>query len=1107
MQPIDNYRLLLEKLDDFIRKYYVNQLIRGTLYATGLILLLFLGINLLEYFYYFGTGVRKFMFYSFLGVSAVSLIQWVILPLIHYFRLGKLISHEQAAQIIGNHFSNVKDKLLNVLQLKNQADSAANQQELILASINQKSDEIKLVPFQSAINLSQNRRYLRYALPPLLLLLILLFAAPSIIRDGAFRLIHNNQVFEQPAPFSFTIDNKDLKAVQFSDFTLKVKVDGAILPNEVFIDIDNYQYRLNKEDNNNFTYKFSNVQKDIPFKLFSGKVNSKEYTLDVLQKPNIVSFNVNLHYPGYIGRTDEGLSNVGDLVVPAGTNIDWEFNAQYTDHIYVQFAGQPLQEIKRTGDEYFNFKKRAGNSEPYKLYVSNAQLPNADSVGYTLTVIPDLYPTINVEKFEDSTTHKVLFFVGDASDDYGLRNLSFNYSIRHEDGSKADQVSKPLSKPDSKQIQYNYTWDLNDLQLKPGDEVSYFFEVFDNDGVNGSKSARTNLMTYNMPTEAQFEQMAAQNNDDIKKQLKDALKESKKIQDEMQKMRDKLLQQKDVDWQTKKELEKLVNRQKELQKQMEQAKDKFQENLNNQDQFSKTDESIQKKQEQVQKLMEEMMTDEQKKLMEQIQDMMQQLEKENTLDMMKDFQYNDEKLEKELDRMLELFKQLEVENEAQKQADKLEELSKQQDELSKQTEKNEKPQDELQKKQDEISKEFDKVQEKMDEIDKKNKELEHPMDLNKNEELQKDIDKDMKDSKEGLEKKQNNKASKSQKQAAKKMEDMAQEMKNSMQGGAMEQMEEDMKAMRQLLENLVNLSFDQEALMGEFNKTSETVPRYVKLVQQQYKLKDDFGLIQDSLQALSKRNFQLESFITDKVTEIKAGMRDALTELEDRKKPTALNFQQRTMKSVNDLALMLSEAMQQMQQQMSSMMPGNQSCKKPGGKGAGGGVPKDKISQGQQELNDQMKQMQDQLKKGKGMSKEFAQMAAKQAALRNALREKQKELQQKGQGNKELDGIQDLMDKVETELVNKQLSNDALKRVQDIETRLLESERAEREREFDNKRKAQTARDYERKMPPSLQEYIKKRESEIEMFKTVSPSLKPYYKQLVEEYFKTLKAR
>ena len=106
----DNYQLLIEKLDQFIRKYYVNQLIRGSLYSLALMLVLFLGLNFLEYHYYFESGVRTGLFWSFVGVSAVALTGWVLIPLMHYFQLGKIISHEQAASIIGDHFTNVKDK-------------------------------------------------------------------------------------------------------------------------------------------------------------------------------------------------------------------------------------------------------------------------------------------------------------------------------------------------------------------------------------------------------------------------------------------------------------------------------------------------------------------------------------------------------------------------------------------------------------------------------------------------------------------------------------------------------------------------------------------------------------------------------------------------------------------------------------------------------------------------------------------------------------------------------------------------------------------------------------------------------------------------------------
>ena len=95
-------------------------------------------------------------------------------------------------------------------------------------------------------------------------------------------------------------------------------------------------------------------------------------------------------------------------------------------------------------------------------------------------------------------------------------------------------------------------------------------------------------------------------------------------------------------------------------------------------------------------------------------------------------------------------------------------------------------------------------------------------------------------------------------------------------------------------------------------------------------------------------------------------------------------------------------------------------------------------------------------------------MAAKQAALRNAVRELQKQKQEQGKGDKLLDEIQDGMNKIETDLVNKRLTNEMLKRQQEILTRLLEHEKAEREREQDEQRQATAAKQQPAKMPPAL---------------------------------------
>ncbi|MFN0212629.1 MAG: DUF4175 family protein [Saprospiraceae bacterium] len=1121
----DNYALLIEKLDGFIRKFYINQLLRGALYTVGAVLGLFILLNLAEYYFYFGTGVRTGLLWGFLALSATALWRWVGLPLIHYFHLGQVISHEKAASIIGEHFTNVKDKLLNILQLKQQSNNAIYA-ELINASINQKSEEIKIVPFQAAIDLGKNRKYLRYALPPVMLLLFLILGAPNILREGTMRLWNSNTRFEKPAPFKFLINPDSLRAVQFSDFELNVKVEGAVLPNDVFISLGNVQYRLEKNAANQFSYKFTNVQKDTEFKLFSAGVESREYTLNVLRKPNILSFSTKLNFPAYIGRATEELSNVGDLVVPQGTNIGWVFNVQNTDNLQLRFGANTDEEAKRFDDELFQFQRRALKDEVYKIVLSNAILQGADSVAYTITVIPDLHPQISVEEFKDSTNLRLAFFAGDVSDDYGIQNLTFNYQVKKANGGQLPMNTSKVGNPKGKQSQYDFSWDISNLNLEPGDEVQYYFEVFDNDGVNGSKSARTGLMSYKMPTLDEFRQQQANNSEEIKKDLEKAVKESLKIQEDLKKLREKVLQKKELDWQTRKEMEKLMARQKQLQEQMEQAKETFEQNKQQQKEFNQQNQELQEKQEKLEKLFEETMNDEMKKLLEDIQKLLEEQDKDQMLEKMEDMQMSSEELNKELERLEELYKQLEVEQLLDQQIEQLEELAKEQEALAKETEEEKKSTEELEKEQQSLNEKLEELDKKMEELLKKNEELKRPEKIENNKQEMNDAKQEQKEAKENINSKQNKKAGKKQKSAANKMKEMANKMKQGKESGEMEQMEEDLKTIRQLLENLVGLSFAQEQNKKDVETTTPNTPRYVELAQQQFKIKDDFKLVEDSLQALATRQFQLEGIITEKVTEIKSNLKNSLEELEERRTNTASEYQHRTMKGLNDLALLLAEAMQQMQESMASSMPGSQSCDKPGkgkgqgkGKGKGQGEPKDKMSKGQEDINKIMKDLKERLEKegkekggqkpgggGGGMnpgnSKEFAQLAAKQAALRDALRKLQKEKQEQGKGDKALDDIMDEMNKIEIDLVNKKLNNDMLKRQEQILTRLLEHEKAEREREQDEQREAEVARQQQPKMPPALEEYLKKRRAEVEQFRTVSPALKPYYKQLVEEYLK-----
>lgn len=138
MGQTGNYHLLIQKLDAFTRRYYLNKMIKGSLITVGAVLAVFLTYNLLEHQFYFSSGTRLFLLLSFIGMTLASLGYLVLWPAAQYYRLGKVISHEQAATIIGNHFGHIQDKLLNVLQLKRQADQVQGNTELLFAGIEQK---------------------------------------------------------------------------------------------------------------------------------------------------------------------------------------------------------------------------------------------------------------------------------------------------------------------------------------------------------------------------------------------------------------------------------------------------------------------------------------------------------------------------------------------------------------------------------------------------------------------------------------------------------------------------------------------------------------------------------------------------------------------------------------------------------------------------------------------------------------------------------------------------------------------------------------------------------------------------------------------------------
>lgn len=1120
--------LLIEKLDAFIRKFYKDRLIRGVIYTVGLLVLLFLIIAALEYFNEFGTGVRTALFWSFILATAGVLWSFVIQPITKWLRLGQTISHQQAAEVIGTHFTEVKDKLLNTLQLRDKAQDIPSQSEWIEASISQRSAELSAVPFTQAIDLSKNRRYLKYALPPILLFLVILFAAPSLISESTKRLVEHNVETIPVAPFSFGILNDELLSPEQEDFVLELEMSGDAVPDQVSIVVEGQTVPMVKKDNIHYEHRFRNVQGDQEFHFTANGFNSQAFTLNTLPNPMLLNFSMALDFPAYLGMGNQTLNNTGDVTIPAGTRITWNASTRSADELTLAFQDTTLA-LKPVANDRFEHTQRFMSGVSYSIAARNEFMDSKNPLGYRIDVVPDLHPSITAEQEPDTTRPKVLYFQGSIEDDHGFRNLKFHY--RYTEGGDTLREDERVGSVDinfdrsSNSQRFYHVWNMYELSISPGDKLEYWFEVWDNDGVNGSKSARTRVQSYNAPSREELSDLQDERAEAMKSNLEQGIKEAQELQKELDKLRRELIEKKETDWQDKQKLQDILDKQQKLEQRIDQMSNDLQNSQEQMRESRQLDERLLEKQQQLQQLFNDVMSEEMKKLYQDIQEMMEKLDKDKLQEQLEEMEMDQESIEKELDRSLEMFKQLEVEEKALDIAEQLDQLSDEQEKLAEETKEGKTPQEELQEKQEELNEKFDKLKEEMQELEEKNEALEDPFDLPNMEEEQEAVDKEQEESSEQLEKEKNDKASESQQNASDQMEQMAGAMQNAMDQESAEQQQENMDDLRQLLENIVQLSFDQEGVIDNMKTLVRKDPRYGEVGLEQRNIRDDARMIEDSLLALSKRVPQLESIVNREMTAINNNMDRAIEEISEarvnvRRKAVATEKQQRAMTSLNNLALLLDEALQQMMQQMAQSQPGSGSCSKPGGNGKGKPSNSKKMKAMQKQLQKQLEKMRDSMKGKKpggkekgdspgmgmpgGMSQSLAEMAAKQAALRKEMQKLSEEMNKDGSGAG--NGLKELAKELkeqEKDIVNKRIDQKTINRQKDIMTRLLEHEKAEREREFDNKRKSKEGQQNLGEDPVRFFEYQQRKEREAELLRTVPPALKPYYKDRVNKYFGT----
>ena len=1162
------YDSFLKKLDAFIRKFYLDKALRGFLLLVCFLLLLFALFSLLEYLSFFSTPVRSGMFWTFTGLACVGFVFLVLLPLLRAFGLLRRMSYREAARYLSSRYPELDDKLYNVLDLEESRTGDADVPEALLdAAIEQVSSRFVSYRFEKIVRLKANRPYL-YVLLSLVLLFVLVGIWNPRLWQSSERIVHYERAFARDFPFSIRIADSVLNVPYEEDFTLDILAEGSALPSEASLVFDGRVVACKKVEPGRFTYVFRKVQRDIPFRIVTGKYQSGEFLLKVDYKPLLSSMRVVLHYPPYTGLEPEAVENTLDLEVPHGTRLEWNLLFEHARDLEVfelpgRGEGKVLKslEVDTSGRPLFVFSKTALQSFRYALVpLPFSEFPLLDTLSFSVNVLPDAYPRIEVQQYLDSSDVEKRFFTGHIVDDYGFSALYFNlHCFNNLTGNEWDWADTLAIDFPVLEQEFSYHLDWKYFPINPGDELTYGFEVRDNDALAGFKPAYSSVFSYRKMSEEEVREEIAKTSASIGDNFSLSLQSMRAYEKEVADMIESLISKQAFTWQDRQDLELLLERRQELEHKYEEIKNELERKSELESTLDSENKVLEEKRRELESLMERLFDESVMDKLAELQRLMEENKpKEDLIDALEDLRKQSNLSVEDLERNMNLYKQLEFENRLENLISDAKELHARSEEL------HDLMQDlkasEFSSEKDSLSSLLSDLEERKQDLesdlleaDRLNSDLEKPTSFSVPDSLLDAISKKMQETSSHIGGADGKSAVKSQQETSDMFQSLVSDLEGQQEKIEQETAAEDAAFLRLLLKSVLRVSFNQENLLSDLAFTRVNDPYYAEIIRKQSSLNTEITFVVDSVRAISKRQPQV-ALTTDREVKnlldyssrtlaLLLRMNNVHYQRYGMSNSNARTYQQYTMTSLNNLALLLSESLDKMQSQLA--MKGNSSGNQKGmpqmsssGKGKTGKMPmpslanpgsEQNLQKMQESLNRQLEALKKMLEEQAGkmqegkastqsgsgksgnsqgqdateekVSEAFARAAAQQEMIRRILQER---LQQEKAANPSSVGkynqILGEMEQTERDLVNRVLNERLLARQKRIETRLLEAENAELRREKDNERESKEGRQFSPYEIDSLPVFFEKRQSS-DVLKENIPALQPYYKKKVQDYF------
>jgi uncharacterized protein DUF4175 len=1102
------------RLGKLHRKIVTVDLLKGLLLLVIVFIVTNLTLSVLELMGLNSIEERTALFFLGVSVFVAAFVFLIGVPIARILKSLKTKDFLSLSVLVGSHFKEIDDKLINTIQLFGDEKKSELKDAAILSELN----EVKQFNLTSVVSFTKLKKT-TIIVSASIIATVLLFYSFSSLRISTIRILNFSHDFVIPQKYQFYIEPQNSTVSKGENVVIKTSVIGG-KPSFITLflkDKENQNYlekTITPDSNNVFLYSINSISSTTYYYVKAEDIISDKFKITVIDKPIISQLELKIIPPAYTGLESTIQKDNGNIFALVGSEVKLNIiSSKNLNSGVVQFSDNTKKELtisENSGNTRFKILK----NKKYKIVLSDVDKNSNDNpIEYTIKTKIDEFPLIEVLKPEGDvslTKAEAIYTELLIKDDFGFRKLTLNHKLVNTSfGFVEDEFSNktiPIRKNITNQEVY-FTWSLSELMLAAGDIVSFYFEVFDNDNINGPKSAKSKIFQLRVPTMEELFNDAEVVQEDAQMDLEETLKEAEKLKEDMKNLSNELKKDdKEITWDEKKKIEETAERFEKLQNQIDEAQKKIEEAKKNLDDNNLLSKETLEKYNELQKLMDNMNSEEMKKAIEQLQKQMETMNRDKAQQALGDMEFDEEMFKKSIERTVNLLKRIQIEQKMDEVIKRTEELQKEIDELKEKTEKsdlsNETEKNDLAKKEEEVSKQLEqlkeemkKLQDKMGEFkempNEKMEELQKEMEAQKNEEL-------TEQAKEMLQKNMKQEAMEQMQKLSQNME----QMKNQMQ--QMQQQMQQQNEMQVLFEmmkgvnNLLSLSKEEESLKNSMAKSNPNSEQYLNNLQKQKEISDGLSKTLKGLSELSQKTFAITPEMGKALGNANKEMNNAMQGMQNRNSTMAMAGQKGAMKYLNEAATMMKGNMEQMMN----------------GGGQGGGMMS--MMQQMQQMSQQqmgLNQLTQQLKQGGRLTPQqqagLERLAEQQEMIRKSLEQLNKETKERGESKTLTSNLEDILEEMREVITNmntNKVDDNLIKSQNNILSKLLDAQRSINERDFEKNRESNSAKNFNRQSPEELKLNSEKNKIKDELMKLINEGYSKDYEDLIKKYYKILEA-